>query len=101
MMVDLAWPRRRGALLLAGLLGLAGLLSGGEALALDAEQAVTSATQQLAAVNGPQGLATIQAAIQRSKSQERTPEQRIADAVLLMGAKDYNRAATVLNEVIE
>src|SRR6185436_5251230 len=27
--------------------------------------------------------------------------QRIADAVLLMGAKDYDRAADVLNEVVD
>lgn len=93
--------RRRWAPLLAVLAGLGSALVGGDALALDSEQAYTSASQQIAAVSGPQGLAAIQAAIQKSKSQERTPEQRIADAVLLMGSKDYTRAAGVLNEIVE
>jgi tetratricopeptide (TPR) repeat protein len=93
--------RRRWAPLLAVLAGLGSALAGGDAWALEAEQAYTSASQQIAAVSGPQGLAAIQAAIQKSKGQERTPEQRIADAVLLMGSKDYTRAAGVLNEIVE
>jgi tetratricopeptide (TPR) repeat protein len=67
--------------------------------ALDAEQAFSSASQQISAV--AQGLGQIQQAIQKSKGEQRSPEQRIADAVLLMGSKDYTRAATVLNEVVE
>lgn len=93
--------RRRWAPLLAALAGLGGAFLGDDAWALDSEQAYASASQQIAAVSGPQGLAAIQSAISKSKGQERTPEQRIADAVLLMGAKDFNRAAGVLNEVIE
>jgi tetratricopeptide (TPR) repeat protein len=70
-----------------------------EGHALDAEAAYTQASQQISGVTG--GLGSIQQAIQRSKAQERSPEQRIADAVLLVGAKDYARAITVLNEVVE
>jgi tetratricopeptide (TPR) repeat protein len=95
--------RRRWRPLLVALLGLGGALVGApsSASALDADQAYTSASQTLVSVSGPQGIGAIQAAIQKSKGQERTPEQRIADAVLLMGSKDYDRAATVLNEVVE
>jgi tetratricopeptide (TPR) repeat protein len=93
--------RRRWAPLLGVLVGLGGAFLGGDAWALDSEQAYTSASQQIALVSGPQGVAAIQAAIQKSKSAERTAEQRITDATLLMGAKDYNRAAGVLNEIIE
>ncbi len=93
--------RRRWAPLLAVLAGFGAALASGEAWALDPEQAYTSASQQIAAVAGPQGLAAIQAAIQKSQSADRTAEQRIADATLLMGAKDYNRAASVLNEIVE
>jgi tetratricopeptide (TPR) repeat protein len=70
-----------------------------DASALDADQAVASATSQINGV--AQGLSTIQAAISASRAQQRSPEQRIADAVLLVGSKDYNRAITVLNEVVE
>jgi tetratricopeptide (TPR) repeat protein len=70
-----------------------------DASALEADQAFNTARQQISGVS--QGLGTIQQAIQSSRAQERTPAQRIADAVLLMGAKDYNRAIVVLNEVVE
>ena len=93
--------RQRWAPLLAVLVGIGGAFVGTDAWALDSEQAYTSASQQIAAISGPQGVAAIQAAIQKSKSAERTAEQRIADATLLMGSKDYNRAAGVLNEIIE
>lgn len=93
--------RGRWAPLLATLVGLGGAFIGGDAWALDSEQAYASASQQIAAISGPQGVAAIQAAILKSKSAERTAEQRIADATLLMGSKDYNRAAGVLNEIIE
>lgn len=94
---------RRAGPLWAALVALgAGLFAAPEvASALDADQAYTSASQSVASVSGPQGLAAIQAAIQKAKGEQRTPEQRIADAVLLMGSKDYARAATVLNEVVE
>lgn len=82
-------------------LGAAGAVTaaGAPALALDADVAFTSAQAQIAAAQS--GVGQIQAAVQQSKGQERTPAQRIADAVLLLGSKDYARAATVLNEVVE
>jgi tetratricopeptide (TPR) repeat protein len=69
------------------------------ALALDADTAVVSASQQISAASN--GVRDIQSAIARSKGRERTAAQRIADAVMLMGSKDWDRAATTLNEVIE
>jgi tetratricopeptide (TPR) repeat protein len=88
---------------LAALAGLAALAvmgaAEGEALALDANQAAQSAQQQIAAASA--GLDAINAAITKSVQAERTPAQRIADAVLLVGSKDYARASTVLNEIIE
>ncbi len=67
--------------------------------AIDAEQAITGASQQITIASN--GLRAIQDAIQKSKGRERTPSQRIADAVLLMGSKDWERATTLLNEVLE
>ena len=85
---------------LLALVGVAGVsLPSGDAWAVDHETAFKNAQQQIAGVSS--GLGQIQAAIQRSKGQERGAEQRIADAVLLMGSKDYIRAANVLNEVVE
>jgi tetratricopeptide (TPR) repeat protein len=83
------------------LIAFAGALAGAprEGHALDAEQAFTGASQQIAGVS--QGLGAIQQAIQSSRAQERSPEQGIADAVLLMGSKDYSRAILVLNELVE
>src|SRR5690606_37082349 len=57
------------------------------AWALDSERAYTSASQQISSVSA--GLGAIQAAIQKSRGEERTAAQRIADAVLLMGSRDY------------
>ncbi|WP_437314266.1 tetratricopeptide repeat protein [Sorangium sp. So ce385] len=81
------------------LLGAATTAAPADAWALDSERAYTSASQQISSVSS--GLGAIQAAIQKSRGEQRTPEQRIADAVLLMGSKDYERAANVLNQVIE
>jgi tetratricopeptide (TPR) repeat protein len=83
---------------LAGVCGV-GLASPRDALALDSDLAFRNASQQISSVTS--GLSAIQQAVQRSQSEERTPAQRIADAVLLMGSKDYIRAANVLNEVVE
>jgi tetratricopeptide (TPR) repeat protein len=88
--------RARGALLGAVLATIAGAQ---EARALEPDQAYAAASQQIQAVAG--GLPTIQAAVTKAKQQERTAEQRIGDAVLLMGSKDYTRAANLLNEVVE
>ncbi len=47
------------------------------------------------------GTKSIQAAVAAHKKTERTPQERLADAVLLMGVKDYDKAANVLNQVVE
>lgn len=92
--------RRRGGALLAGALAvLAALSSGTPAAALEPDEAVSAAQQQIQAVTG--GLGSIQAAVQKAKQQERSAEQRIGDAVIAMGSKDYVRASNLLNEVVE
>jgi tetratricopeptide (TPR) repeat protein len=85
----------------AALAAFSGALLGAPrpSLAIDAEQAYASASQQITGVT--QGLGGIQAAIAASRGREKSPEQRIADAVLLVGSKDYTRAISVLNEVLE
>jgi tetratricopeptide (TPR) repeat protein len=79
------------------------MLLGGVALANDAhavepEEALASASQQVAAVNA--GIAGIRQSA-KSPNLRRTPAQQIADAVLLMGSKDYDRASSLLNQVVE
>lgn len=93
--------RSRLAPVLAGLAGLwaTGLFAPGDALALDSETALRNASQQIGSVST--GIGAIQQAVQKSRSEERSPAQRIADAVLLMGSKDYPRASHVLNEVVD
>ncbi|XXX73719.1 tetratricopeptide repeat protein [Sorangium sp. So ce134] len=81
------------------LLGAATTVAPADAWALDSERAYTSASQQISSVSS--GLGAIQAAIQKSRGEQRTPAQRIADAQLLLGSRDYERAANVLNQVIE
>ncbi|HLM75329.1 MAG TPA: tetratricopeptide repeat protein, partial [Polyangiaceae bacterium] len=92
--------RRRSQALL-GLLSLAGawLAAPGDARALSPDQAVTSASQQIGAAVA--GIPAIEGAIRTPTAPERSPAQRIADAVLLLGSKDFTRASTVLNEIIE
>jgi len=86
--------------LLAGALAVLALLAGtSPASALEPDQAYANAQQQISSVAS--GLASIQSAVQKAKQAERSAEQRIGDAVLLMGSKDYARAANLLNEVIE
>ena len=80
---------------------LAGLVAfswSSPALAIDSDEALVTAGQQVTSVTS--GVGSIKQSLQNSRV-ERTPQQQIADAVLLMGAKDYDRAAGVLNQVIE
>lgn len=71
----------------------------GPAAAEDAAAALQLATQQIDSVAGDVG--AIERVIKRRGKKATPPERRIADATLLMGVKDYERAADVLNEVIE
>lgn len=73
-------------------------LAPADAWAVDSDDALTLASQQVSSVSG--GIGSIKQAVQRSQA-ARTPAQQIADAELLIGAKDYDRAATLLNQVIE
>jgi tetratricopeptide (TPR) repeat protein len=91
--------RRRLALLLGVMLGGLALEVPLEARAENPDSVLASAARQVTSVSGDVG--AINAAIQRSRTGERTAAQRIADAVLLRGAKDYDRAISVLNEVLE
>ncbi|MCA9625925.1 MAG: tetratricopeptide repeat protein, partial [Myxococcales bacterium] len=69
------------------------------ARAEDAETALRAATArvQRAAADVP----SIEQTIAKHRRTARTAEKQIADAVLLMGVKDYDRAADVLNQVVE
>jgi tetratricopeptide (TPR) repeat protein len=73
------------------------------AFAIDAhagpDDAVSSAQNDLQAVS--REMAGVQSAVDKAKAAKLTPEQRIANADLLFGMKDYNRAIVVLSEVIE
>lgn len=93
--------RGRRRLPLLGLLSLAAasLAAPPSALALDANDAANSAQQQITAAAA--GLDSINGAIVNSQRIERSPAQRVADAMLLLGNKDYTRATTILNEIIE
>jgi tetratricopeptide (TPR) repeat protein len=91
--------RRRGAFTAAALIAAAIGLSTSSAFAIDSNVAAGQAQQQITAAGAQ--LASIQAAIAHARAEERSPQARIADAVLLMGSKDYGRAANVLNEIVE
>jgi tetratricopeptide (TPR) repeat protein len=47
------------------------------------------------------GAATVDHYVSRAKSEEQSPEARIADADMLLRSRDYERAASVLSQVIE
>jgi tetratricopeptide (TPR) repeat protein len=91
--------RRRGVFTAGALMAAAVALAPSAAFALDSNQAAGQAQQAINAAGA--GLPSIQAAIARARADERSPAARIADAVLLMGSKDYGRASNVLNEIIE
>jgi len=69
------------------------------AFAVDKDQALSSATQQIRlAVSDMRG---IDDTIARSRNGQRTASQMVGDAVLLMASRDWDRAATVLNKIVE
>ncbi|HZF47414.1 MAG TPA: tetratricopeptide repeat protein [Polyangiaceae bacterium] len=100
MTMTRTFNRRRPQALL-GLLFLAGawIARPGDAQALSADQAVNQASAQINAALA--GIPAVEGAIRAPTAPERSPAQRIADAVILLGSKDYTRAATTLNEIIE
>jgi tetratricopeptide (TPR) repeat protein len=78
---------------------LAALAVASPALADDAETSLRAATTRVQKAATDVG--SIQRAIAGHQKKSRSAEQSIADAVLLMGVKDYDRAADVLNQVVE
>ncbi|MFP6687123.1 MAG: tetratricopeptide repeat protein [Polyangiaceae bacterium] len=75
-------------------------LVGSAAHAADPDRALKTARARISAA--ATDVPTVESAIASAvKAEQRKPEQRIADAVLLMGVKDYDRAIDVLNEVTE
>lgn len=78
---------------------LATLTASSFAQAEDPERAFRTATAQIN--TAASDIASVAQQVRATGKRGRTPEQRIADAVLLMGVKDYDRAADVLNEVVE
>jgi tetratricopeptide (TPR) repeat protein len=73
--------------------------SSGQASAASSDDAIADAQRSIATAS--QGAGTIEQAIANSKTDERSPEARIADGEILLRSKDYQRAAGVLNQVLE
>jgi len=93
-----AGPGRRSLRLFASCACLC-LLSSATAYAAKSDEAVASAKRSIAEATS--GVTSIEQAVASSKSEERSPEARIADGEILLRTKDYGRAAGVLNQVIE
>jgi tetratricopeptide (TPR) repeat protein len=78
---------------------IAAALAPSPALAIDSDEALADASRR---VDGAvKQIPSIEQAIQRHQTQARSAEQRIADAVLLVGVKDYDRAIDLLEQIIE
>jgi tetratricopeptide (TPR) repeat protein len=75
------------------------LLSSAQALAAKSDDSVASAKRSISEATA--GVTSIEQAVANSKSEERSPEARIADGEILLRTKEYARAAGVLNQVIE
>src|SRR5437762_14129932 len=73
--------------------------SPGRARASSSDDAIAEAQRSITTAS--QGAGTIEQAITNSKTDERSPEARIADGEMLLRSKDYRRAAGVLNQVVE
>src|SRR6476646_6227585 len=69
------------------------------AFAAASDDAISDAQRTIS--TAVQSTATIDQAIAGSKSDERSPEARIADGEILLRSKDYRRAAGVLNQIVE
>ena len=59
------------------------------------------ADAQRAIAEASQGVGSIERSIAGAKAEERSPQDRIAEADLLLRGKDFDRAVSVLNQVIE
>ncbi len=93
-----AGPGRRSMRFFAAhLLGV--LLLSASAQAAKSDDAVNSAKHAISEATA--GAATVEQAISATKSEERSPEARIADGEILLRTKEYARAAGVLNQVVE
>jgi tetratricopeptide (TPR) repeat protein len=64
-----------------------------------ADDVVSSAQRQLLNVSGE--MASVAAAIDQSKSDRTSPEERLANGELLYRTNDFHRAVVVLSEIIE
>ncbi len=60
---------------------------------------IAKAQQEVSAIT--RDAASVDAAVQKAKSEERSPEARVTNGELLFRMKDYDRALVVLSEVIE
>ena len=74
-------------------------LSSTSAYAAKPDESVAAAKRSISEATS--GAASIEQAVANAKSEERSPEARIADGEILLRTKDYGRAAGVLNQVIE
>lgn len=98
-MRHLAEARDQPLRLVAALAAVGLVLIAQPAGADDPETAIQAADAQISAVAND--IPAIERADQTAIAKQQTPQQRIADAQLLMGVKDYERAAEVLSEVLE
>lgn len=81
------------------LTALAALLPTGHAFAAKTDESFSRAQSTLEVVT--RSITDVEATIASARVEERSPEARIADGELVLRGKDYARAATVFNEVIE
>ncbi len=84
---------------LAGVALLGGLALGGPAWAVSAKDAPSRAQRVLSEAEGE--FDTVRKAIQNARSMQRTAEQRLADAEVLVRNRDYPRALTALHQILE
>jgi tetratricopeptide (TPR) repeat protein len=82
------------AALIPGILGLTSVAD-----AASPSEALNNATRRIVAAE--KDAASVERVVRNSGKHGKSAEERIADAVLLMGVKDYERAADVLNQIIE
>ena len=94
-------PASRGARrrLTGGLAGFLALVVASSAAAKDPDEFYNEAVAQVTTAAGD--ISSVENAALTATGSDRTAEQRIADAVMLLGVKDYDRAILLLNQVVE